>query len=100
LVEWLRFDEDKMVLTYELKLIENSWPADSFNDSTFKKLVLDAINEKKEIFTITDKQLFINKPDNMFPILTLKYESFEAMLRDLITATNYINEELEKNNNN
>jgi len=105
LVDWTRPDEsaddDEFRMAYQLKLIENNWPADSIHLSIFKKLVLDAIaiNGNKKIFTITDKQLFINKPDNMFPILTLKYKSFEAMLPDMISAANYIKENLDAGKN-
>lgn len=98
LIDWTRPDEsagvDEFRMAYQLKLIENGWPTDGIHHSIFKKLVLDAINEEKKIFTITDKQLFISKPDNMFPILTLKYDSFKAMLLDMISAANYIKENL------
>lgn len=100
LVEWIRLDEEEFVFSYELKLIEDTCQTAGIHNSIFKKLALETFNRKNSIFTITDGQLLINKKFPGFPILTIKYDNFEAMLLDMISAANYIKKQLEKNCNN
>ena len=100
LVDCIRFDDEELTYSFELNLIEDACQTAGIHTSIFKKLALKTFRRKNYLSTITDIKHFINEKSPRFRILTIKYNSFVEMLLDMVSAVNYINERLEKDNNN
>ncbi len=97
-VTWyMRFENEKVI--YELKFVRHFCHTEGIHCSIFNEMTLDATGEKKIIFTESHETPRISKPDGMFPIIFLRYGDFESMVRDMISAANYIKENLDAGKN-
>jgi len=87
--------------TYRLIVNHFLCHSNESNQRIFRDILLDAAFDGKKIFSnqIEGVKPKIIKEDEAFPVVVLKYNSDEDQLRDCISITNYIKENLDAGKN-